>query len=115
MYQCLSCGKHTDYAGNKGESGLDQNTKDALLSRINRVPANPVGNFADLQRAGGKILAGQADSFADGVEPPPGRSEDEIQDNTKAVEKVEAAAAKAADEADQANAKATAAREKAAK
>lgn len=114
-YQCLSCGKHTDYEGNKASAGLDQDTKDALLQRVNRIPSNPVGNYADLQRAGGKILAGQAESFAEGVEPPPSTTVEAVQENTAAKAELDAAAEKAVAVADKANAKAAAEREKAAK
>lgn len=110
-YQCLNCGKHSGYDGEKAEGGYNQDTKDALLERVNRIPSNPVGNYADLQRAGGKILAGQAESFAEGVEPPPSTTVEAVQENTAAKEELDAATEKAAAAANKANAKA----EKAAK
>ena len=53
-YQCLDCGKHSDYEGNKAEPGgapADIEAAKAKLERGREVAM--VGNLADLQVAGG--------------------------------------------------------------
>lgn len=51
------------------KSGVDEGTADARLfsARPNVAGGNLVGNFADLQRAGGLIATEKASDFADGV------------------------------------------------
>lgn len=51
------------------ESGVDEGTADARLfsARPDQIGGSLVGNFADLQRAGGRIASGEALDFSEGV------------------------------------------------
>ncbi len=66
------------------EDGMDATTRDAIVRRLAPRQTNLVGNFADLQRAGGLIATGQASSFSEGVELPPNVSESDAKATVKA-------------------------------
>lgn len=66
------------------EDGQDAATREAIVRRLAPRQVNLVGNFADLQRGGGKVATGQTDSMADGVELPAGVTESDAKATVKA-------------------------------
>lgn len=76
--QCSTCGRLTAPDGNKMQGGMDATTREAHESRMAPREPSIVGNFADLQRAGGLIATDQATNFREGVEPPPQASSEDL-------------------------------------
>lgn len=53
-YQCLDCGNHSDFSGEKADPGPNQTIKDNAQAKLDRGrEVAIVGNLADLQVAGG--------------------------------------------------------------
>lgn len=94
--QCLTCGQQFNADG-KLSAGPDQATRDEIMRNLAPRQTNVVGNLADLQRGGGFVATGQSNSVADGVEPPPGTSTEQLQSEAAANEKVVAALSDASD------------------
>jgi hypothetical protein len=90
-YTDLSTGKRYAYGTDEEvTSHLDEETKRQLLKQLAPRQAGVVGNFADVQRGGAAVLKDGGD-MADGVEPPPDRTAEQIQKDAKVAEKVEGA------------------------
>lgn len=74
----------------------DASTREALLRALAPRQTNVVGNLADLQRAGGLIATGQADTLAAGVVPPPGTTSEGLAAEAAATDEASAVVADAA-------------------
>lgn len=94
--QCLTCGQQFNADG-KLSAGPDQATRDEIMRNLAPRETNVVGNLADLQRGGKLVVTGESNSVADGVEPPPGTSTEQLQAETAANDKVATALADASD------------------
>lgn len=70
--QCLSCGRLTNYDGTPAEAGADASTREAMERRLTAREPVIVGNFADTQRQGADVAAGEGDPSVDGVVVPQG-------------------------------------------
>lgn len=88
------------------EDGPDQATREAILTRLQAREPSVVGNLADLQRAGGLIATSQASSFAEGVEPPPGKTTEGLKAEAEVAAKANEAIATAIDDVNAAKAEA---------
>jgi hypothetical protein len=77
--------------------GIDEVGRQEILRRLQPRQVNVVGNYADLQRGGAAVLKGEG-TVSDGVEPPPGTSVEEIQNQAAVEEKVDAALSKVNDD-----------------
>lgn len=65
---------------------VDDATVEALIRELAPPVAGVVGNYADIQRAGAAIVAGDAKDLASGVEVPPGEDMKQQIATAKAVE-----------------------------
>jgi DNA-directed RNA polymerase subunit RPC12/RpoP len=66
-YQCLDCGKLSDFEGNVVENGAGASTRDAIERRLQPRRSVVVGNFADLQRMGAELAATEKGALASTV------------------------------------------------
>lgn len=73
--QCLNCGRLFDFDGNLTATGMDDATRDAIVSRTEPRTTNVVGNLADLQRLGAQKVS---DSKESAFQPPPGVNADAL-------------------------------------
>jgi hypothetical protein len=73
---------------------LDDATVEDLVRQLAPPVAGIVGNYADIQRAGAAIVSGEGKGLADGVELPPGESDESV----KTAAKVNAAVEKAVED-----------------
>lgn len=77
-FQCLTCGKLFDRAGNTVEGGLSESTRTALQARLAPRATVVVGNIADLQRIGADAAVGDSVNVAQNVSTPQVNSGQEI-------------------------------------
>jgi len=76
----------------KVRKDIPEALRDQLIRQLG-VHANPVvGNFADLQRAGAHVVAGDSNALAAGVETPEGLSDTEAKEGAQRTIDEEAAA-----------------------
>lgn len=86
------------------DPNLDADTRESLIRQLGpKGGTGVVGNLADVQRAGAAIVKGESSTFADGVEAPPGTTDEGLA-NAKAVDEavqaaVDSAAAQSAGDA----------------
>lgn len=68
------------------DPNLNADTREALIRELGpKGGTGVVGNLADVQRAGAAIVKGDGKGFADGVEAPPGTTDQDLA-NAKAVD-----------------------------
>lgn len=84
-------------SGLPDHDGLDDTGREAILNRLAPRQVNVVGNFADLQRSGGKTAEGTSDDLKDGVEVNMVGGQDALKDSKAEEEKVAKALDKAID------------------
>lgn len=77
------------YPDPNAPTGPDEETVRTTLARLAPRHGSPVGNLADLQRAGALIAEGRSSNFEDGVmEPPGGVDHDAIEKSSELLNEV---------------------------